>query len=419
MPRANWLGKLGYVASNQLLVEVCIFIRNILIARFIGAETLGEFIFLVLSMRLFTMSTDLATERHIMQVNENDLPGALASAHFTARIRGLVLAFLLLLMGLHCVHSISFTSYAMLATAAVFGGLTHQGYRLKQRSLNFRPALYVEGATTIFGTLATYIVISITPSLEAVCACVLAQAVVQASLSHILAEQPYRTSTNKTDIKKLFHFGLPLLATGVAMFWSMQGERLLLSAILPADKFAHFSMMFQLALVPVLVASRMMLTVGLPYLASVKNDWNQLQHRLNQLHSAAYVAAFGFAGCFLVFANPLLDLLFGADFRSEALLILLVSFAQALRLCRAPQSVAAQALGQTDIPFKANLVRVAAALIAIVSTFAGGSIAMLLTIACVGEGIAWATQGILFSLRNREANRPTTPPQYPTQEILQ
>ena len=418
MPNTDWIGKFGYVASNQLLVEVCVFARNILIARFIGAETLGEFIFLVLSMRLFTMSTDLAAERHIMQAREADLPRALSAAHFTARLRGIVLASMLILMGLHNVHTISFMSYFILAMGAVLSGLTHQGYRLKQRSLNFRPALYVEGVTTIFGALAIYIVVNAAPTLEAVCACVLAQAVVQASLSHILAEQKYATNANKADIKKLLHFGLPLLATGVAMFWSMQGERILLSAILPADEFAHFSMMFQLALVPILVMSRMMLTIGLPYLASLKHDWIEFERRLGQLHIAAYVAAFGFAGCFVIFVNPVLDILFGADFRSELLLVLLVGIAQALRLCRAPQSIAAQALGQTDIPFKANLVRVAAALTAAASVFAGGSITALLAIACFGEGIAWATQGLLFSLRNRAALR-TVSPQLRAQEILQ
>lgn len=418
MPSATWAEKLGYVVSNQLLVEVCVFARNILIARFIGAETLGEFIFLVLSMRLFTMSTDLAAERHIMQANEADLKGALAAAHFTVRLRGFVLAFILIFMGLHDVNGISLMSYSLLATASVLNGLTHQGYRLKQRSLNFRPALYVEGATTILGTLAVYVAVGVAPVLEAVCACVLAQAAMQTSLSHITADAPYRANTSTTEIKRLFHFGFPLLLTGVAMFWSMQGERLLLSAVLPADEFAHFSMMFQLALVPILMMSRMMLTIGLPYLASLKGNWSVFERRLGQLHMMAYVAAFGFAGCFLLFANPVLGLLFGAGFKTEIMLIALVAIAQALRLCRAPQSVAAQALGQTDIPFKANLVRVAAALIGAASMFAGGSIATLLTVACIGEGIAWAAQGLLFSLRNRVASR-TGLPQLRVQEISQ
>jgi len=418
MPRSTWTGKFGYVASNQLLTEVCVFARNVLIARLVGAETLGEFIFLILSIRLFTMSTDLAAERHIMQVTDEALPGALAAAHFTGRIRGVVLACILILMGLHGVHGISFVSYSLLAAGAVLNGFTHQGYRLKQRNLNFRPALYIEGVATVLGTLAVYIAASMAPSLEAVCACVLAQAILQSTLSHIMAETPYKTNSTNLDSKRLFSFGLPLLLTGVAMFWSMQGERLILSAILPADAFAHFSMMFQLALVPVLVMSRMMLTLGLPYLASLKHHWVEFEHRLGQLHILTYLVAFGFAGCFLIFANSALDLLFGADFRSETKLIMLVAIAQALRLCRAPQSVAAQALGQTDIPFKSNLVRVAAALVAAASMFVGGSITTLLTIACVGEGLAWATQGLLFSLRNRAASHSSSM-QFRAQEMSQ
>ena len=418
MLKSTWAAKLGYVASNQLLTEVCIFARNVLIARLVGAETLGEFIFLILSIRLFTMSTDLAAERHIMQVTNEALPGALAAAHFTGRLRGVFLACILISMGLHNVHGISFISYFLLAIGAAVNGFTHQGYRLKQRKLNFRPALYIEGAATVLGTVTVYIAASIVPSLEAVCACVLAQAVLQSSLSHITADTPYSANASNVDTKHLFRFGLPLLLTGVAMFWSMQGERLILSALLPADKFAHFSMMFQLALVPILVMSRMMLTLGLPYFASLKHDWIEFEHRLGQLHIITYLAAFSFAGCFLILANPALAILFGADFRSEVVLILLIAITQALRLCRAPQSVAAQALGQTDIPFKANLVRVAAALVAAASMFVGGSITTLLTVACFGEGLAWATQGLLFSLRNRATAHPVSP-QLRAQEILQ
>ena len=116
-------------------------------------------------------------------------------------------------------------------------------------------------------------------------------------------------------------------------------------------------------------------------------------------------------------ANPVLELLFGRDFKAAALLLLLVATAQALRLCRAPQSVAAQALGQTDIPFKANLVRVVFVLFAIASAMAGGSLATLLLIACIGEGCAWAAQGLLFSFRNRH-RAPRPAPQLKPQESI-
>lgn len=400
-----WARKLGYVASNQLLTEICVFARNIIIARFIGAETLGEFIFLILSIRLFTMSTDLAAERYILQASNQEVMSALATAHFTARIRAVLLGVTLLLMGLFGLQGISFESYALLAGSIILHGFINQGYRLKQRALNFRPALYVEGVTIVFGTLAIYLTAMFVPTLEAVCACLFVQAAFHAALSHIMSSTPYRLDAKTEDLKSLFRYGLPLLLTGVTMFWSMQGERVLLSAMLPAEAFAHFSMMFQLALVPILVMSRMMLTLGLPSLAAVKDNWSEFERRLGQLHIAAYFAGFGFMGVFLFLANPTLHILFGEDFRAEAMLIFLVALAQALRLCRAPQSVAAQALGQTDIPFKANLVRVTAVLVGVAGYALGGTLSVLLLIGCIGEALAWAIQSFLFSLRNRSAAR--------------
>lgn len=401
MHSSTWKSKLGIVAGNQLLLEACVFIRNIIIARFIGAESLGEFIFMILAIRLFAMSTDLATDRYLLQADKKLLPEALAGGHFIAQARGLGIAAMLLFMGLHNVHNISFISYALLAGGTLLRGFTHQGYRLKQRSLNFRPALFVEGFTALAGTFAIFVVVSAEPSIEAVCACMLAQAGMHTALSHILSDGKYSATANWTTLRAIFEYGFPILLTGVAMFWSMQGERVILSAIMPSGNFAHFSMLFQLALVPALVLGRMALSLGLPVLAAQKNNWETFDKTLSGFHTITYSVMALFAFFFVVLANPTLTILFGADFKAEMTVILLVGLAQSIRLCRTPQSVAAQALGQTDIPFKANLFRVMAAFLGAFSVSLGGSLTALLVIACIGEGVAWAAQGAMFSIRNR------------------
>lgn len=409
MPSGGESKRVSLIATNQLLMEACVFARNILIARLLGAETLGQFVFLILSIRLFAMSTDLAAERYILQANPNKLHQALGASHYICRARGAVLALILLLMGAYEVQDVGFAAYVALAASAFVRGFTHKGYVLKQRSLNFRPALYVEGLTSVVGLVAMYFVVSIASSLEAACACLVAQSFLHTGLSHALSDDKYQSKFDWKELRKITSFGWPLLLTGVAMFWSMQGERLVLSATLPADAFAHFSMMFQLALVPILVISRMALSYGLPRLSAIKDDFVAFQSCVDELHRWVYAIGSAYALGFAMFANVALQNLFGADFRADISLILLVAVAQMIRLFRAPQSVAAQALGQTDIPFKANLVRVSFVLIAIASILNGGSLHIVLVLACLGEGFAWATQGLFFSFRNRSRLSPAEP----------
>jgi len=97
MPNLSWTNKLSLITCNQLLLEACVFIRNIIIARLIGAETLGEFIFLVLGIRFFAMSTDLAVDRFILQIEEKSVNQALAGAHFIIRTRSGLLGIFLLI----------------------------------------------------------------------------------------------------------------------------------------------------------------------------------------------------------------------------------------------------------------------------------------------------------------------------------
>jgi O-antigen/teichoic acid export membrane protein len=149
----------------------------------------------------------------------------------------------------------------------------------------------------------------------------------------------------------------------------------------------------------------------LPALADVSRNRIAFQNRLDFFHLYIYGIAAVFCVGFVLLANPVLGMLFGPSFEAEAILLFLVALAQGIRLCRAPQSVAAQALGQTDIPFKANLVRVSAVLFAVAAVALGGSITTLLVIACVGEGAAWAAQNLFFSLRTRRtARRPGAKP---------
>lgn len=402
--------KISTVAGNHFLLEVCVFLRNIIIARILGAESLGEFIFLILAIRLFAMSTDLATERYIMQVEKAKLKTALAGSHFIAQSRGILLAAMLLLMGIYGVHGINFPCYAFLAGSAFLRGFTHHGYRLKQRTLNFKPALYVEGSTMFLGTVAIFITISITPALELVCACMLAQAGMHTVLSHAFSSEQYQTTSDRETFFEIARFGFPLLLTSVTMFWSMQGERVVLSSFLNSGDFAHFSMLFQLALVPALLLGRIALTLGLPLLAQVKDHKEKFKTRVTAFQVTAYGVMIVFFALFVILANAVLELLFGADFKAEIVIIILVGFAQAIRLVRTPISIAAQALGQTDIPLKANLVRVTAALFGAFTIYTGGSLALLLAIACVGEIAACMVQSLLFSLRNRNPQPSATTP---------
>ncbi len=417
MPSQGASRKISLIASNQILLEACVFTRNIIIARMMGAETLGQFVFLILSIRLFAMSTDLAVERYILQVKKEMLEHALGSAHFFCRLRGVVLAVIVLLMGAYQVQGIPVEAYAAIAASAFVRGFTHKGYILKQRSLNFRPALYVEGFTAVVGLAAMYFLALIAPSLEVICACLVAQSLLHTGLSHVLSDAQYKSSLEVAEFNKMLRFGWPLLLTGVTMFWSMQGERLILSAMLPADEFAHFSMMFQLALVPILIMSRMALSFGLPTFASLKAQTTRFQQRLNEFHRWIYAIGAVYAFGYVLFANLVLQILFGDDFKADLSLILLVAVAQMLRLFRAPQSIAAQALGQTDIPFKANLVRISFVLMAIAMMIHGATLNTVLILACIGEGFAWATQGLLFSLRNRR-RAPHAAPQLRAQETV-
>jgi len=403
-PVRFWAGRLFTTGFAQVVVEASIFARNILVAQCLGAQTLGQFVLLTLGLRLLVMSTDLATDRYIIRVQPKSLGAALSAANRLCQLRAALLGVLLVVAAILAPFGIDPLSYGLLAVAVGVRGFTHQGYRTAQRDLRFAASAAVDVGAALAGLLAIGVAVVLSLSLmrgyalPLICGALVVQAAVHVWMSHAVApkSQPYCISENWASTMPLLQFGWPLLVSGAVMFWGMQGERVILAAIMPADQFAHISMLLQLALVPALVIGRISLSLGLPLLSASANSQPDCSRTFLQFAGSVACAALVTSAAFIWLANPVLATAFGSDFVAASTLLYLAACMQCMRLLRIPHSVAAQAEGRTQVPLVANLVRTAAVPVMMGLAAYGYGVTAVLAIATIAELLSLIIQAIWF-----------------------
>jgi coenzyme F420 hydrogenase subunit beta len=361
LPAPQLPGRLLPVAT-QLAAEAGSLVRNLLLARLLGAEDMGLAALVALGLRLVEMAGALGLDRFLVQLPAGRSGRAQATLHGASLLVGAGLASLLAIAGptLAPILAPSLDATLFLPAAAILmvRGAIHLDYRRQQRHGDFRAALWVEGVPALLSCLAIPALAVTGPG--ALVWALLLQAILAALASHLCARRPWRPALDPATLQAAVRFGAPLALNGIAMFAVLQGDRVLVAAELPAAELARFIVVGQCALLPVLAATRVVLSTELPRLARLREDGAALGARLRgNLGHAALAGAAG-AIAFTAFAPALVPLLFGPDFSPTVGLAAAFGAAAALRLVRAVPNVALMALGRTRALFMAGLPRLGA-----------------------------------------------------------
>ncbi|MEE4298334.1 MAG: oligosaccharide flippase family protein [Pseudomonadales bacterium] len=354
-------GRLLPVAT-QLAAEAGSLVRNLLLARLLGAEALGLAAIVALGLRLVEMAGALGLDRFLVQLPPGRAGRAQGTLQGAALLLGACLAGLLAVLGPHLAPllapELDPTLFLPAAAIPLLRGAMHLDYRRQQRYGDFAAAFWVEGVPALASCL-------LVPPLAglgqgALIWVLLVQALLALLFSHLCARRPWRLALDPPTLRAALSYGVPLALNGMAMFAVLQGDRVLVAAELPAAELARFIIVGQCALLPVLAATRVVLATELPRLARLRDDADAFARVFAVDLALAACAALAVALVLVLLAPSIVPFLFGADFRIEAGLATAFAAAAGLRLVRAVPSVGLMALGRTRTLFLAGLPRLGA-----------------------------------------------------------
>jgi O-antigen/teichoic acid export membrane protein len=325
--------------------------------------------------------------------------------HLLQLIKGLTIAGAALLLALPVSRALDPALdpswFALAALALALRGAANYDFRERQRHGEFLPALIVEGGSSLIAALVAMPLALAIRDYTVLAWVLILQASVFCALSHVVAAHPFRVGIDRTLLSRCLRYGVPIALNGALMFLALQGDRLIVAVHFSAAELACFALAAQLTLLPALIGARYILALELPRFASLARQPTGLEAYLgSQLRRIAGIALLGVVGLGL-FGNPLVELLYGDEYRIAPAVFWLLAATSGLRLIRAVPSTALMALERTRLLFLSNLPRLITLPIAGVAVALGGGLAVVVVIGAIGEALS-----VAFALVSLTASRP-------------
>lgn len=380
------------LTSGRTTLALLRFGRNIIIARLLGVEDYGVASTFVVFLSFIELAADIGLDRFIIQDRRGEDPRFVAAVYALLLMRGIALSLLLLILAGPAARLLGFPelawAYRILAVAPLLHALAHPDMIRYQRQMRFAPMLKAEVgavAATLFVMwpltlwLGDYRVMLIVMLLEYG---------LRTLASHWLAERPLRVTWDGHVAGTALRFGWPLLLSGIVVFGTLQGDRIIVANTFGAYDLGLFSAGLTLAMAPSLLAGNVAGSFFLPLLAGVQDDNTQFQARA-QLAIQLTMLAGGIVMIAFVVAGPAVFVyLFGDAYKPGATISTILGMAFAFRLIRAGPMTVVLAKGQTYALLTTNLVRVMELPIAVGLAYHGYSIITLAYAALAAEAIS-------------------------------
>jgi O-antigen/teichoic acid export membrane protein len=383
------------LASNQAVIQVSSFVRNVILARLITTSDFGIASIFAMTFYLLEMISNLAAETLLIQAKDGDEPELQSTAQMLQSVRGFINGALLILLagpfsrlfGVPQAH----WAFAGLGLVPMLKGVAHLDPGRLQRHMRFEPYILTNAIPSVLGTLLAYPLGVYFGNYVAMLWLLILQTAIGTVVSHVSAERKYSWTWNRIFAKRIFDFGWPLLINGMLMYLIFQGDRFIIGSAhqlfpkstLTLSDLGVYSAAFALTLAPSLLIGSVGTSLFLPMLANSQEDTDKFRRRYLAACQIVSLAAALISIPLVMAGGDLVVLIYGQKYAGAQTFIVWLVLMQFLRMMRVPPTLAAMAHGDTTNAMYSNLART--------SAFAG-----VLVVAAIGMPLQWVAASGFF-----------------------
>ncbi len=403
--RRNLAVGLLTVGSAQIGAKALSLIVTVLVARMLGPEHWGiAATFLVILTVLEAVST-ISTDRQVVQSRDGAEPGFLATAHLMTVVRGAVVATAILALSWPAAWLFgrpeALWAYQALALIPLIRGFAHLDVYVRQRDYRFGSTAILEiapaAAALVFGLpLAWWL-----RDYSAAFWLIAIRSLSSVSISHLIADHPYRWHLDRGTARRIMRFGWPLMLNGIIMYVILQGDQTVVGVAYDMPTLGIYAAAFTLASVPSQIIASLASTILLPALSDVQHDSHAFIRRIAG-GSEAIALLGGIVGIGLIIMSPtVVDMLYGKQYRLGTGIVSILAAAWSLRLTRVTPTMAAMARTDTMNLLMSNIWRCVGLALAIIAASTGADVRLIAASAALGE--LCAVTASCINLRRRHA----------------
>jgi len=396
---------------GEIVVQVCGFLRNIIIARLIAPDQFGIAAALAMTVAMVEMLSDLGVGRYLTRIRGGGEESWLSTANAISIIRGTLGSSVLFCLAPLIASSLNMEehvwSFRLVALLPFFRGFTHNEIWFAQRYLRYKAFVICQALPQVITLFVSIPLALWLKDFRAMMYILMLNSILNVVLSHLVLEQKYCIGIDKTKFKKLLKFGIPLLLDGLLVFLVLHGDRLIFARHYGPDLLGIYSAAFLLAWTPTAVIGRIATSLGLPYFSRFQDDVIERESKYSQAVMLSLIPAVFLAFFFGVAGGELIEIAFGVDYYTSSLFIAWLGFGRALSILRTVPIVLALAEGRSVVTMLTNLTRSLAVVFGILSAGSvtpvvimmiavTGELAALITAICLNRKIFYISPKYLF-----------------------
>lgn len=375
------------------------FVRNLILARTLAKADYGLAAAFSMTIAMLELAGRMGFGKQIIQSKEGDSPHFQAVAHSFQFAAGLTSAALVLAM---CGPMADWFkvpeatwAFALLSLVPLCKGLEHLDNQRLHRELRFVPSIVSEVVPQLIVTVAAWPLALWLKDYRAVLWVMVGKSTLGILFTHILAGRPYRWAWDRIMMMGMLAFSWPLILNGLVMFFSKQGDQILIGALLSMPDLAVYSVCFSLAGIPWFVSSQVALSVILPILSHFQDNPGNYRRQYRKCLEHISIASLMLMVPFVVAGEQVITLLYGEKYAGSGVVMAALAAASAFRFQRITPAIAAVAKADTINQLYSNVMRSASVPLSATAILLGGG---LVPVACCAL-LAEIAAGLVSTLR--------------------
>lgn len=373
--QAGRLLSLGTLAEHALM-----FLRVLIVARFLGPENFGIAVTFLLTVSTFALVSDLGIEKYVIQAREADFARGLPSLAAILALRGIAMAALIAVSAGWIARLFGNPDlawfYALAAIVPLIEGFRHLGPLSRQRQMQFGPWVAVQLGGLVPGIALTIALAIATESYIAIAMGAIATSLISVALSHIVARSRYRLGFDRGAFESILSYGWPLLLSGMVIFLATQGDRIVVGAMEGMRDLAAYAAVAAITGGMSVFFAKLLGNLFLPLISESREDPAAYAARSRTTGAAALLVIACVVFPFASLGAPIVPVLFGGSYAVPTLLVTFLAILAAATVLRSWCVVISLSMGGTGDILAFNIVRV------------GGIVGAYLAVAD-GYGIVW------------------------------
>jgi O-antigen/teichoic acid export membrane protein len=399
------------LGGGQLIVQLCSFIRNLIVARMISVSDFGIAAAFAMTFSLLELISSLALDKLLIQSPDGDEPVLQRTAQFIQAIRGLSNGAVLFLLGGLAARLFGIPqaawSFRALALLPVLRGFSHFDSVRMQRGLRFGPSITVDIGSNLLVTLLAWPIVLWLRDYRAMLVILVLQSVATLIGSFVVAERRYGWAFDRAYAQRIFTFSWPLLINGLLLFVILEGDRFVIASsrqVFSAARYTladlgQYSLAFSLVMAPSMFVSNICGTLFFPHLSRIQAVPEQFQRGYQRVYSVLCLFAVIIVIPFMLAGPKVIVWIYGAKYAASGAVVGWIAAMWGLRVIRIAPTTAALAHADTKASMTSNLIRCL-------------SLVGCLFAAATGKGVVWiaisglggellALPWIMLRVRNR------------------